>query len=88
MNHPFALELCELEAIDLDFEEYLTDEEATQVGGGRRITSHLDGEGGGEVTTLALGEEGGGGSTTMALGEEGGYATTMALGEEGGDYTT
>ncbi len=59
MNHPFALELCELEAIDLDFEEYLTDEEATQVGGGRRITSHLDGEGGGEVTTLALGEEGG-----------------------------
>jgi hypothetical protein len=36
MRHPFDLEQAELEAIDLDFEETLTDEEAQQVGGGLR----------------------------------------------------
>lgn len=36
MRHPFDLDRTELEAIDLDFEETLTDEEATQVGGGLR----------------------------------------------------
>lgn len=35
MQHPFDLKQAELEAIDLNFEETLTDEEAQRVGGGR-----------------------------------------------------
>ncbi|HIK30421.1 MAG TPA: hypothetical protein IGS31_03565 [Oscillatoriales cyanobacterium M4454_W2019_049] len=35
MRHPFDLKPAELEAIELDFEETLTDEEARQVKGGR-----------------------------------------------------
>lgn len=97
MRHPFDLTLADLEAIDLEFEEPLTPEEAAQVGGGLIYT------------TLALGEEGGSYPphpapfpkpprrhplpprpihppevTTMAIGEEGGEMTTMAIGEEGG----
>ena len=34
MNHPFDLDIADLEAIDLDFEETLTDEEAAHIGGG------------------------------------------------------
>jgi hypothetical protein len=34
MRHPFDLKQAELKAIDLNFEETLTDEEAQQVGGG------------------------------------------------------
>ncbi len=100
MRHPFDLNDSELEALDLDFEEELTEEEAAQVGGGLSL-----------YTTKALGEEGGG--FTKALGEGGGdfpkpipfdpphpfpfpkpipvpephppIATTLAIGEEGGD---
>ena len=87
MNHPFDLDPAELEALDLDFEETLTDEEAAHVGGGIRYT------------TLALGEEGGGGPieciSAPCPGSEGGGAgfavrpidppaTTDAQGEEGG----
>lgn len=84
MNHPFDLDAADLEAMDLDFEEQLTDEQAAQVGGGLK------------VTTLALGEEGGGIVCISAPcpGSEGGESphpipteppmTTLALGEEGG----
>ncbi len=34
MRHPFNLEPADLEALDLDFEEQLTEEEAARVGGG------------------------------------------------------
>ncbi len=99
MGHPFDLDPAQLEAIDLDFAEQLTDEEATQVGGGLSIaTTRAIGEEGGcwpkplpkpipidpPITSKALGEEGG---ITDALCEDGGCATTLALGEEGG-YTT
>lgn len=99
MGHPFDLDRSELAALDLDFAEQLTDEEAAQVGGGFF------------ATTLALGEEGGSWPkpgrkprplpcpepdpipidppmTTDALGEDGGEPiTTLALGEEGGYIT-
>ncbi len=98
MNHPFALELSDLESIDLEFEEYLNSEDATQVGG---LTL---------ATTKALGEEGGippSNYYTKAWHESGGWNyppsyppnhpptkppvdeppifTTLAIGEEGGD---
>ena len=34
MNHPFGLDVSDLEAIELNFEEELNDEEAAQVLGG------------------------------------------------------
>lgn len=88
MRHPFDLNDSELEALDLDFEEELTEEEAAQVGGGLSLT------------TLALGEEGGGFPKPIPcdpplpfpkpipLPEPEPHppiATTKALGEEGGD---
>jgi hypothetical protein len=61
MNHPFALNVSDLEAIELHFEEELNDEEAAQVLGGLTIaTTKAVGEEGGTFTTLAVGEEGGG----------------------------
>jgi hypothetical protein len=60
MQHPFALNLSDLEVIELDFEEQVTDEEAGQVQGGTDVTTLALGEEGGDFTTLALGEEGGG----------------------------
>lgn len=99
MSHPFDLNPFELETMELDFEQQLTDEEAARVGGGQTT-----------YTTLALGEEGGDYCyspkpqplkprpfpappevTTKALGEEGGdpdppIFTTLALGEEGGCF--
>jgi hypothetical protein len=85
MNHPFGLDISDLEAIELNTIEELTDEQATLVQGGLTIaTTEAVGEEGGDVTTQALGEEGGD-VTTQALGEEGGDVTTLALGEEGGD---
>jgi hypothetical protein len=60
MHHPFALNLSDLEVIEQDFVESLSNEEATQVqGGGEVFTTLALGEEGGDVTTLALGEEGG-----------------------------
>lgn len=38
MRHPFDLKQSELTAIELDFEETLTDREAQQVGGGLRYS--------------------------------------------------
>ncbi len=92
MNHPFDLDPAELEAMDLDFEETLTDEEAAHIGGAIRYT------------TLAIGEEGGGGPiqciSAPCPGSEGGGgfpfprprvfdppASTDAIGEEGGGWT-
>ena len=89
MNHPFDLDPAELEAMDLAFEETLTDEEAAHIGGGIRYT------------TLAVGEEGGNGPiqciSAPCPGSEGGGGfpfprppvfepppTTLAIGEEGG----
>ncbi len=85
MRHPFELTSAELQDMELDFGEPLTDKEAAKVSGGGEATTQALGEEGGGVTTLALGEEGGG-VTTQALGEEGGGATTQALGEEGGGF--
>ena len=87
MRHPFELTSAELENLELDFGELLTDEEAAQVGGGGELTTRALGEEGVRATTLALGEEGGGGPlpyTSHALGEEGGGGpfTILALGEE------
>lgn len=71
MSHPFDLELCDLESIELDFGEELTNEEAAKVVGGRKQPKeHKDKD---KV------------STTLAVGEEGGEFTTLALGEEGGN---
>lgn len=95
MKHPFELKIGDLEAIDLEFEEFLTLGDATQVGGLSL------------ATTKALGEEGGTPPSsyyTKAWYETGGWnhppyyssikppfdkppeVTTLALGEEGGDY--
>jgi len=69
MHHPFELELSDLEALNLDLEEELTEEETSKVRGG--ILPRTG------VTTQALGEEGGWTKppiyTTMAIGEEGGF---------------
>jgi hypothetical protein len=75
MRHPFELELGELEAIDLHFEEYITDEEAAQVGGGILP--------GGCVVTQSLLETGGPSIPTLPPNKPPTY-TTMAVGEEGG----
>lgn len=85
MRHPFDLELGELEAIDLDFAEELTTEEAERVGGGLY------------ATTMALGEEGGSGFPPLLNPPIDGKPkptpiepifTTLAIGEEGGELPT
>jgi hypothetical protein len=98
MNHPFDLNPAELEAMDLDFEEQLTDDEAARVGGGLMATTLAVGEEGGGIVCISApcpGSEGGGGyppkpipteppMTTLALGEEGGGPYTKAWFECGG----
>ena len=96
MNHPFDLDAADLEAMDLDFEEQLTDEQAAQVGGGLTATTLALGEEGGGIVCISApcpGSEGGGSPypipteppmTTMALGEEGGGHYTKAWFEGGG----
>ncbi|MEG4071301.1 hypothetical protein QUA30_01370 [Microcoleus sp. Pol14C2] len=101
MNHPFDLDIADLEAIDLDFEETLTDEESTRIGGGLRATTlALGEEGGGGIQCISApcpGSEGGGGFpppppifdppvTTLAIGEEGGGPYTKAWFEGGGGH--
>ena len=99
MNHPFDLDPAELEAMDLDFGEPLTDEEAAHIRGGTDVTTLALGEEGGCkpiqcISAPCPGSEGGGGGfsrppksdprmTTMALGEEGG-SCTKAWWEGGG----
>lgn len=80
MRHPFDLELSDLESVQFNIFEELTDEEAANVAGGG-IT----------ITTQAIDEEGGNGNisasieiSSLAFREEGGGATTLAVGEEGG----
>ncbi len=101
MNHPFELDLSDLKAMDLDFEEQLSDRETAQIGGGKHS----------EIVCISApcpGSETGGKerkppwyrkpvrkppftkppvATTLAIGEEGGgyEVTTLAIGEEGGD---
>lgn len=97
MSHPFDLNPVDLEHLDLDFEESLSDGEAEQVGGGLSI-----------YTTEKYGEEGGDAPIPypypkpwppiVCVTEPCEYPllyppqpikppifTTMALGEEGGD---
>jgi hypothetical protein len=94
MNHPFALSLDDLEVIEIDFQEPLTDEETARLGGGKHniqcISAPCPGsEGGGNVWPPIIKEPPYPTppvATTKALGEEGGQVTTLALGEEGGYY--
>lgn len=75
MHHPFDLDPADLLAMDLDFEEPLTDEEAAHVGGGLM------------ATTMMVGEEGGG-YPPKPIPIDPPQMTTMAIGEEGGGYYT
>jgi hypothetical protein len=76
MNHPFELDAAELEAMDLDFGEPLTDEEAAHIRGGIGYTTQAVGEEGG-------GSQGGGGFAHQPIFDP--PMTTQAMGEEGGD---
>ena len=90
MSHPFDLDPAELEAMDLDFEETLTEEEAAHIGGGIRYTTMALGEGGGGpvqcISAPCPGSEGGGGfpfppPPPISFDPP---MTTDAIGEEGG----
>lgn len=87
MNHPFDLDPAELEAMDLDFGEPLTDEEAAHIRGGRDVTTLALGEEGGCrpircISAPCPGSEGGGGFPTRSFFDP--PMTTDAIGEEGG----
>ena len=88
MNHPFALELSELQAVDLEFEEPINFEDAARIDGGISPSDR--------VVTKALHETGGWNYppikppikppvtkppkvTTLALGEEGGSSYIYCL---------
>jgi hypothetical protein len=95
MNHPFDLDPAELEAMDLDFEETLTEEEAAHIGGGIRYTTQAVGEegGGGPIQCISApcpGSEGGGGFPSFPPHPPvfPPPVTTLALGEEGGSPYT
>ena len=90
MNHPFDLDAAELEAMDLDFGEPLTDEEAAHIRGGTDVTTLAVGEEGGCrpiqcISAPCPGSEGGGGSGLTPIDD---WATTQAIGEEGGGSGT
>jgi hypothetical protein len=91
MNHPFDLDPAELEAMDLDFEETLTEEEAAHIGGGISYTTLAWGEeGGGSVQCISApcpGSEGGGGVSFPRPPVFDPPASTDAIGEEGGGWT-
>ena len=91
MNHPFDLDPAELEAMDLDFEETLTEEEAAHIGGGSRYTTMVLGEGGdGPVQCISApcpGSEGGEGFPFPRPRVFDPPASTDAIGEEGGGWT-
>ncbi|MEH2394777.1 MAG: hypothetical protein V7K21_25025 [Nostoc sp.] len=97
MKHPFELEISDLEAIELDFLEPLTDESAEKITGGLQATTQYvtaqvgeaAEEGGGHVATTQYitakvgeaAEEGGGGHVATT------YHITVQKGEaaeEGG----
>jgi hypothetical protein len=88
MSHPFELDPAELETMELDFEEQLTEGETAQVGGGRHP----------EIVCISApcpGSEGGGDQPDYPWYKPKPYpyplpikppeVTTLALGEEGGD---
>ncbi|MHC5611488.1 MAG: hypothetical protein ACYTXA_10835 [Nostoc sp.] len=56
MKHPFELKISDLEALELDFVEPLTDESAQKITGGAKVTTEYVTANRGEA-----GEEGGGG---------------------------
>ena len=90
MNHPFDRDIADLEAIDLDFEETLTDEDAARIGGGLMATTLALGEEGGGILCISApcpGSEGGGGFPPQPLPMDS-LMTTMAIGEEGGGHYT
>ena len=89
MNHPFELNLADLEAMDLDFEEQLTDRETAQIGGGEHS----------EIVCISApcpGSERGDYPEPPWYGKpvrkppfrypKPPEATTLAIGEEGGGY--
>ncbi|HAX74425.1 MAG TPA: hypothetical protein DCY88_00955 [Cyanobacteria bacterium UBA11372] len=100
MRHPFDLDPADLEAMDLNFEEQLTNEEAAQIGGGLMATTAAVGEEGGGIVCISApcpGSEGGGNPwppkpipidppplTTRIQSEEGGGPYTKAWCEMGG----
>lgn len=98
MHHPFDLDTADLLAMDLDFEEPLTDEQTADIGGGRMAITMMVGEAGGGIQCISApcpGSETGGGfppkpipidppMTTMTIGEEGGGPYTKAWSECGG----
>lgn len=100
MSHPFNLDICALESMDLDFQEELTDEEAAKVGGGISAADPKLGEQGGCILPPPKNKQNPRKPnkkqpkeeeivyTTLAVGEEGGDATTLAVGEEGGGLGT
>jgi hypothetical protein len=96
MLHPFNLDLSDLESLEIDSLQDLTDEEASLVGGGSALTTRNTSEEGGYPDYFPRSfpghfpfpGNGGGVSTSMAVGEEGGDAATKATGEEGGVSTT
>ena len=86
MNHPFDLDPAELEAMDLDFGEPLTDEEAAHIRGGTDFTTLAVGEEGGChprqcISAPCPGSEGGGAGFDVAPIDDG--AMTQAIGEDG-----
>lgn len=100
MSHPFELDPTELEAMDLDFEEQLTDDETSQVSGGRHSLIVC-------ISAPCPGSEGGGDGFPHPYPQppysyprpkppyprppysyprpKPPIATTLAVGEEGGD---
>jgi hypothetical protein len=66
MRHPFDLGKDELQSLDLNSVQDLTDVESESVSGGQAVSQTLTAVGPGESG------ESGGGMTTMAVGEEGG----------------
>ena len=91
--HPFDLNLDDLESIDLDFEEHLTEANAANIAGGttwegRPITKALN-EGGGWYPPIDRYPHYPGFPTKPpgypSIKEPPSY-TTLALGEEGGGY--
>ena len=91
MDHPFDLDAAQLEAIDFDFEETLSDALIDPIGGGIGeiiFTTLAVGEEGGDcpiqcISAPCPGSEGGGGFPVEAIGFDP-PLTTDAIGEEGG----
>ncbi|HEY9766887.1 MAG TPA: hypothetical protein V6C71_00065 [Coleofasciculaceae cyanobacterium] len=96
MNHPFELELSDLETIDLDFEEQLTNEETARIGGGKHsdivcISAPCPGSEGGDDPgkpwpTRPRPSKKHGPKSPRPGKHKPPEFTTLAIGEEGGDY--